>query len=103
MTVYADSFDVLEFYPYPSYVQNILTEYNEWDRCGEKSVKRFFESVLNTTNIAVGHNLMDNKIAMKIRHRSTGTILYTGYKDNRYIIGLSLMTESANNKIHIMD
>jgi hypothetical protein len=100
--VNSNNFEVLEVYPYPSFVQEKIVVYNENENCGEKHVKQLFEDLLTTTSDKIGHHLMDNKIAMKIRGHRTGTILYIGYKDNIYSVGLSLFTETTK-KIHISD
>ena len=40
-----------------------------------------------------GKHLMDNKIAFKVLYVPTNTILYIGYKDNTWSVGLSVSQE----------
>ncbi len=96
MTVYfsTDNFEILKFYSYPCSVVERLAEYTECDLnnpCGDRHVKKFFEDCLKQTEFQTCRkSLMDNKIAMEIRHKASNTILYVGYKDNTYCIGLSM-------------
>ena len=43
--VYSNSFDVLEFYPYPSFVQEKIAVYNEIENLGEKHVMQLFDDL----------------------------------------------------------
>ena len=100
--VYSDSFDVLEFYPYASFIQEQIVVYNELEKLGENHVKQLFDDLFEIAKSKNDKVYIDNKIAMKIRGCNTGTILYIGYKDGIYSIGLSMYTESSR-KIHISD
>ena len=86
-------FSVEKFYSYPTSVVYRIANYNEQDlnkHCGDKNVKKFFDEILKYANEKTGKNLMDNKIAFKIRFKDTDSVLYVGYKDNIWSIGLSL-------------
>lgn len=100
--VYFNSFDVLEFYPYPSFIQEQIAVYNEIENLGEKHVMQLFDDLFEIAKNKNDKIYINNKIVMKIRGRSTGTILYIGYKDGIYSIGLSMYTQSSQ-KIHISD
>jgi len=94
MTIFAHDFKIIEFWGYPSYQYNIIAEYNEWEKKGDKSVQRFFEEILKMAEKLYGKNLMDNKIVFKLQMKGSSTIIYCGYKDNKYRISLSAKTES---------
>ena len=91
----ADNFDILEFYPYPSSVQYRIAECNcLFDNFkGDIKVKNIFDNILAKANKMTGRDLMDNKISFKVRHIPTDTILYIGFKDNIYAIGLKVWQE----------
>jgi hypothetical protein len=95
MTIFAHNFDILEFWGYPSFQQNIIAEYDEFNHRGDKSVKRFFDEILKTAEkLFDKKNLMDNKVVFKLQLKGTTTIIYCGYKDNMYRISLSANSES---------
>ena len=95
MTIFAHNFEILEFWGYPSYQQDIIAEYNEFDKTGDKSVKRFFDEILKTAEKMFDKkNLMDNKVVFKLQMKGSDTIIYCGYKDNNYRISLSANSES---------
>ena len=100
--VYSNSFDVLEFYPYPSFVQEKIAVYNEIENLGEKHIMQLFDDLFEIAKSKNDKVYINNKIVMKIRGRRTGTILYIGYKDGVYSIGLSMYTQSSQ-KIYISD
>ena len=87
-----NNFDVIGFYPYPSVIpyRTILNEYDEFFGAphGDVNVKFFVEKIRQKVKKEQGRDYWDNKIAFKLRHKETGTIIYAGYKDNRYSIGL---------------
>ena len=97
MTLYYsdDNFKVLAFYPYPSVVLYRLSEYTELfgkkDR--NRHVKQMFDGILKKAEAMKGKRLMDNKIAFKVLYVPTNTILYIGYKDNTWSVGLSVNPE----------
>ncbi len=94
MTIFAHNFEILNFFGYPSYQQDIIAEYDEWENCGDKSVKKFFDEILKRANEISNKNLMDNKIVFKLKMKNSDTIIYCGYKDNCYRISLSANSES---------
>ncbi len=95
MSIYPDSFEIVAFYGYPSYQQNIVAEFDEYQNRGDKSVMRFFNEILKKAEKLFGKkNLMDNKIVFKLQLKDTGTVIYCGYKDNSYRISLSATTDS---------
>ena len=101
MTIFAHNFKIMAFYGYPSFQQDIIAEYNEYENRGDKSVKRFFNEILKTAETVFNKkNLMDNKIVFKLKMKNSDTIIYCGYKDNCYRISLSAYSESLR-KIEI--
>ena len=94
MKIYSDQFNILEFYGYPSYQQNIINEWDDFWKRGDKSVKRFFEEILNRAEKKFGKKIMDNKIVFKLRLENSDSIIYAGYKDGIYKISLSAKSES---------
>ena len=95
MTIFAHNFEIIEFWGYPSYQQDIIAEYDEFHNRGDKSVKRFFDEILKTAEKLFNKkNLMDNKVVFKLQMKETNTIIYCGYKDNNYRISLSAKSES---------
>ena len=100
MTLYYsdDNFEVLAFYPYPSVVLHRMSEYTELfgqkcGKCGDRHVKQMFDGILKKAEAMKGKRLMDNKIAFKVLYVPTNTILYIGYKDNTWSVGLSVNQE----------
>lgn len=97
MTVYYsdDNFEVIAFYPYPSVVLYRMSEYTELfgKKDGDRHVKQLFDGILKKAEAMKGKHLMDNKIAFKVRYVPTDTILYIGYKDNTWSVGLSVNQE----------
>ena len=95
MTIFASNFEIIEFWGYPSYQQNIIAEYDEFHNSGDKSVKRFFDEILKTAEqLFDKKNLMDNKVVFKLQMKNSNTIIYCGYKDNCYRISLSANSET---------
>ena len=92
-TYQLDNFKIVEFYPYPSYIQYEIASYDDWAKRGDMTIKKFFERVLEKAEELTGYILRDNKIAFKIIHKPTGTTLYVGYKDNNYRIGMGVWSE----------
>ena len=92
-TYQLDNFKIVEFYPYPSYIQYEIASYDDWAKRGDMTIKKFFERVLEKAEELTGYILRDNKIAFKIIHKPTGTTLYIGFKDNIYKIGMGVWTE----------
>lgn len=106
MTIYPDNFKIKAFYKYPTCVVDRIVEYNEFDNkhtAGNKNVKKFFDELMSmAAKMSTEYNQhvsMDNKIAFEIEHKDTGTILYAGYKDNIYCIGLSLNSYMTGPKV----
>lgn len=97
MTLYYsdDKFEVLTFYPYLSVVLHRLSEYTELfgKKDGDPHVKQLFDGILKKAEAMTGKHLMDNKIAFKVRYVPTDTILYIGYKENTWSVGLSVHHE----------
>lgn len=97
-------FEILVHYPYPSFVRDILCDYSEvFGKVeGDKYAKRLYEAVIEKVKGKTGKNLTDNKTGFKLRHIGTGTILYVGYKDNHWKIGLSCENEfGVENELKI--
>ena len=95
MTIFAHNFNIIEFWGYPSFQYDIIAEYNEFDKTGDKSVKRFFDEILkNAEKLFDKKNLMDNKVVFKLKMKNSETIIYCGYKDSCYRISLSARSES---------
>ena len=94
MTLYYsdDKFEVLAFYPYPSVVLYRLSEYTELfgKKNSNRHVKQLFDGILKKAETMKGKHLMDNKIAFKVLYVPTNTIIYIGYKDNTWSVGLSV-------------
>lgn len=88
-----DDFKIIEFYPYPSFVQYEITSWNEWEKRGDMNAKKLFEVILEKAEELTGYILKDNKIAFKVIHKPTGTTLYIGYKDGIYKIGMGVWSE----------
>lgn len=90
-----ENIKVLAFYPYPTYPRHIVAEYvSLWnDKHGDRHVKDLFERVLAKSEQLNNCRFMDNKIAFKILHVPTNTILYVSYKDDRYVVCLEIEQE----------
>ena len=88
-----EDFKIIEFYPYSSFVQYEIASWDEWEKEGDWTIKKFYERVLEKAEELTGYILRDNKIAFKIIHKPTGTTLYIGFKDNIYKIGMGVWTE----------
>ena len=97
MTLYYsdDNFEVLAFYPYQSVVLHRMSEYTELfgQKGGDRHVKQMFDGILKKAEAMKGKRMMDNKIAFKVLYVQTNTILYIGYKDNTWSVGLSVNQE----------
>lgn len=91
-----EDLEVLSFYPYPSCILCDIAEYDEmWNEgTGDKHCKSLFNTICKMAEAKYGCQLMDNKIAFKFRHIPSDTILYIGYKDGIYKVGLKVFNES---------
>ena len=100
MTFNYDKFEVLSYHAYPTTVLYELNSYTElFGRAtGDKHVQILFENVLKDMDAKHNKYLRDNKVAFKLRHVPTGTILYVGYKDNTYRVGLDITKEGREMK-----
>lgn len=86
-------FTIIEFFSYPCSVVDRTITYEEngfHGTRGDKSVKEFFEAVLNEACKITGRHLMDNKIAFKVIDNNTKSTFYVGYKDNIWCFGPTL-------------
>lgn len=93
MTFDPNRFKILEFFSYPCSVVDRTATYEEngfHGTRGDKSVKEFFEAVLNEAQKITGRQLMDNKIAFKVADNRNGRTFYVGYKDNIWCYGPEL-------------
>lgn len=93
MTVNYTDFDVVAFYSYPCSVVDRITEYEEdgfHGTRGDVNIKKLFHDCLGVAEHKLNKRLMDNKIALKIRHKDYGTEFYIGYKDGIYSLGLAM-------------
>jgi len=96
MTIFfnINNFEILEFYSYPTTIVHRMVEYDEGFHKNSpdnvEDVKDFFEDVLKYAENKLGKSLMDNKVAFKILYKPTNTIMYVGYKDWNWTIGLGL-------------
>ena len=109
ITIKAEDFELLEFYSYTTYGRDIISDCTLYPntekgyvgtyvivqlvddmakKCQNDIVKRI-KSGEETQFI----HFDDNKIAFKVRHKNTGTILYFGRKDYHYYISLSVYQE----------
>lgn len=96
----ADKFDVEAYLPYPSVVHNRLNEYDDfYSKRGDRHVKQFFEQLREKVKNEQGKDYFDNKVAYRIRHKETGTVLWVGYKDNIWSIGLTAMNMDNPDRI----
>lgn len=96
----ADHFTVEAYLPYPSVVRDKLNEYDEFIRpSGDRHVKLFFEQICEKVKNIYCRDYFDNKIAFRVRHNETGTILYVGYKDNTWSIGLTAVNMDDENRV----
>ena len=84
-------FELLEWFSYPCSVCDRIAEYEVngfHGTRGDKDIKDFFEACLHEAEMIAGRkSLMDNKIAIKVADKETGSVFYVGYKDNIYAIG----------------
>ena len=87
-------FELLEWFSYPCCICERTIEYELGGfhgTRGDVDVKTFFEDCLKKAEEITGrHGLMDNKIAIKVADKETGTTFYVGYKDNIWAIGTCL-------------
>ena len=87
----SNRFELLEWFSYPCTVCDRTVEYEEngyYGTRGDKDVKDFFDACLRKAEEISGHrSLMDNKIAIKVVDKETGSVFYVGYKDNIWAIG----------------
>ena len=97
ITITPSNFKIEAFYGYPTYQQNIVNFYDESENHGSPAIKRFFHQILDTAEEMTGKHLMDNKIAFKLSLKDDPkTVVYIGYKDNKYSLSLSVKSESMN-------
>ena len=86
-------FTVIEYFSYPCSVIDRMETYEEngvHGTRGDKSVKEFFEGVLEEARKITGKHLMDNKIAFKVADNVDQKLFFVGYKDNIWSIGATL-------------
>lgn len=96
----ADNFEVEAYLPYPSVVRDRLNEYSTFmDERGDEYVKLFFEQLREKVKKEQGRDYFDNKVAYRVRHKETGTVLWVGYKDNTWAIGLTAVNMDYPDKI----
>ena len=103
-TIFHDShlFEVKEFYSYPTSIVNRIAEYDEgFHPGGDEEIKELFDILLENTEITLNKSLRDNKIAMKVIYKPTGTEMYVGYKDWNWCVGLSLNPYMTGKKLAI--
>lgn len=91
----ASDFEILEYNTYATVVVYPVVCYNEFDKLGDETAKKFFELILAKAQVIYankekGRNLMDNKVSFKIRHTTSNQVFYVGYKDGYYRIGLAI-------------
>lgn len=102
MHILIDDLKVLEFYSYPTSVCERLVEWDEGFHTGKRGldedVKEYFEELLKDTEKKLNKSLYDNKIAMKVLHKPSNTILYFGYKDWNWCVGLNLSPYMTGKK-----
>ena len=106
MDIYFDTtdFKVTEFYTYPTTVVYRINEYDEgFNPGGDEDVRDFFNEMLKIAERKVGRELRDNKIAMKVIHKPTGTTLFVGYKDWNWCVGLKINEHYCGKMIPIND
>lgn len=100
VSLFVTNFSVEAYLPYPTVVYHRLNEYCEFDDRGCKRVKIFVELLREKVKEEQGKDYFDNKIAYRIRHNESGTILYAGYKDGTWSIGLDAKNiDGYNNTI----
>lgn len=100
----SNDFKVLSFYTYPTCVVDRFVEYSDMDKSkfnNDYHVMVFFNDCLKEIEKKKMRHMMDNKIAIKVMYKPTGTVFYTGYKDNIYCIGLDLNKYMKGNEIKI--
>lgn len=106
MNIYFDptDFKVTEFYTYPTTVVYRINEYDEgFHPGGDEDVRDFFNEMLKIAEHKIGRELRDNKIAMKVVHKPTGTVLYVGYKDWNWSVGLKINEYECGEMIPLKD
>lgn len=97
-------FKILSFYTYPTCVVDRFVEYSDIDKSNfnnDYHVMDFFNDCLKEVEKKENRHMMDNKIAIKVMYKPTGSIFYVGYKDNIYCIGLDLNKYMTGRKIEI--
>lgn len=92
-----EDYNILNFYGYTTFIQNVISEYSEHDGRGHIQTKWFVKKLIEEGSKKAGLDLSDNKIAFKILHIETGTILYAGFKDGVYRIGLTCRQQFGRN------
>lgn len=105
-TIYFNSheFEIKEFYSYPTAVVDRIAEWDEgFHPGGEEDVKDLFNVLLENAEIALEKDLHDNKIAMKVIYKPTNTVMYVGYKDWNWSVGLRLNPYMTGNKTVISE
>jgi hypothetical protein len=99
-----ENYDIIEVYRYPSYVNDIIAEYDEiWHNkpIGDRNIKRLYEQAIKIVNEQLNKNVDDNKVAILLKHKTTGREIIVGNKDNTYKIGLSVFCEFPSNIIKL--
>lgn len=87
---------ILGFYPYRSWVGDILCEYSEFEnsQIGDNFSKELYKNIEEQLNYMGINGYMGNKTAYKVQHIPSGTVLYVGHYDYNYVIGLSCNNEN---------
>lgn len=97
-------FKILSFYTYPTCVVDRFVEYSDTDKSkfnNDYHVMDFFNDCLIEIEKKEKRHMMDNKIAIKVMYKPTGSVFYVGYKDNIYCIGLDLNKYMTGHELKI--
>lgn len=99
MNININDIKILEFYPYRTWVKDVIFMYNNVNKKGEGDlfVKLLCDDIQNFLVFKGFGSYVGNKTAYKILQKSTGKIYYIGIFDFEYTIGLSVKQE---NDIH---
>lgn len=78
----------VRFHSYPSTVQTRLIEYDDFKKQGDDKIKEIFEELITDAEEKYNRPFSDNKVAFEFNLH--GHIVYLGYKDGIYALGLDL-------------
>ena len=78
----------MRFHSYPSTVQTRLIEYDDFKKQGDEKIKEIFEELITDAEEKYNRPFNDNKVAFEFNLH--GHIVYLGYKDGIYALGLDL-------------